>query len=297
MKPPDFEYALPTSLDDAVALLADSAGEGKVLAGGQSLVPLMNFRLAAPTILIDLNRVTGLASMEPSNGHLRIRAMTRTRALELDPLVRQTIPLVAAAASWIGHIQIRNRGTVGGSIAHADPAAELPALCLLLDAELVALSVRGERTIPADEFFAGFLTTTLAEDEILTEIRLPIPASGARWGFREYAQRRGDFALAGAAVSLEPPADGAGGRANVAVFGTSDRPMRAPAAETLLGEDRGQKAIAEASRRAAEETMIDDPRPDATYRRALTETLVRRALEDAIGGVPDAVTHHRSEVA
>ena len=234
MKPPEFEYAQPGSLDDAVALLAGSAGEGKVLAGGQSLVPLMNFRLAAPALLIDLNRVAGLARLEPEGGRLRIGAMTRTRTLELDPLVRQTIPLLAAAASWIGHVQIRNRGTVGGSVAHADPAAELPALCLLLDAELIAVSSRGERSIPASEFFVGFLTTTLAEDEILTEVRLPIPASGTRWGFHEYAQRRGDFALAGAAITLEPSVDGAGARARIVVFGTSDLPVRATPAEALL---------------------------------------------------------------
>jgi carbon-monoxide dehydrogenase medium subunit len=298
MKPSEFEYAQPGSVAEAVALLSGSMGEGKVLAGGQSLVPLMNFRLAAPTLLVDLNRVTGLDGMEASDGTLRIGAMTRTRDLELDPMVRQTIPLLAAAASWVGHVQIRNRGTVGGSLAHADPAAELPAVCVLLDAELIAVSGRGARTIPASEFFVGFLTTTLAEDEILTEIRLPIPATGARWGFQEYAQRRGDFALAGAAVQFDVAAEeGAGGRPRIVVFGTSDRPLRATSAEDLLAADQSPAGIAAAAGRAAEETAVDDPRPDAAYRRRLTETLVRRAIEDALAGSPGSSSHVPSEVA
>jgi len=280
MKPPEFEYARPESLAEATAILGGSAGEAKVLAGGQSLVPLMNFRLAAPTLLVDINRVDGLAFIEPEAGWLRIGATTRIRALELDPAVRETIPLLAAAASWIGHIQIRNRGTVGGSIAHADPAAELPAVCLLLGAELVMVSDRGERSIPASEFFAGFFATLLAEDEILTEIRIPIPGSGARWGFREFAQRRGDFALAGAATVL----DGLGGQdtSRIVVFGTSDRPVRAVGAEAIIKTGMAPSSIEEAARRAADEAGIDDPRPDAGYRRVLTETLVRRALEDAV---------------
>lgn len=285
MKPPDFEYARPTSLDDAVAILAASAGEGKILAGGQSLVPLLNFRLAAPALLVDLNRVAGLSFLEPSAERLRIGAMTRTRALELDPVVRQTIPLLAAAAAWIGHVQIRNRGTVGGSLAHADPAAELPAICLLLDGELVVVGPQGKRTISAADFFAGFLTTTLGDDEILTEIRLPKLAAGERWGFREFAQRRGDFALAGAAVTLPLSGDGlTTSRPRIAVFGTADRPIRAVAAEAFLA-DQATTAdrIAEAAVLAAAEASADDPRPDATYRRTLTETLVRRALEDASG--------------
>jgi carbon-monoxide dehydrogenase medium subunit len=298
MKPSEFEYAQPGSVAEAVALLSGSAGEGKVLAGGQSLVPLLNFRLAAPTLLVDLNRVKGLDGMEVSGGTLRIGAMTRTRDLELDPIVRQTIPLLAAAASWIGHVQIRNRGTVGGSIAHADPAAELPAVCVLLDAELIAVSGRGERIIPASEFFIGFLTTTLAEDEILTEIRLSIPAPGARWGFQEYAQRRGDFALAGAGVQFDGASDGgAAERPRIVVFGTSDRPLRAASAEALLAADRGSDGIAAAAQRAAEETAVDDPRPDAAYRQRLTETLVRRAIDDALAGSPGSGSGATSGVA
>jgi aerobic carbon-monoxide dehydrogenase medium subunit len=284
MKPPDFEYARPTSVSEAVATLASSNGEGKVLAGGQSLVPLMNFRLAAPRLLVDLNRIPNLAFIERSNGTLRIGAMTRTRALELDPLVRQTVPILAAGAAWVGHVQIRNRGTVGGSLAHADPAAELPAICLLLDAELVVVGPDGERSIPAADFMLGFLTTSLAEDEILTEIRVPIPATGARWAFREFAQRRGDFALAGAAVLHSGASAGNGSGADptrVVVFGTADRPVRATDAESVLGgEQTTPDLIDEAARVAANVVAADDARPDAAYRQALTETLVSRVLRD-----------------
>jgi aerobic carbon-monoxide dehydrogenase medium subunit len=283
MKPPDFEYARPTSISAAVDALASAGGEGKVLAGGQSLVPLMNFRLAAPAVLVDLNRVAELAFLERTDGELRIGAMTRTRVLELDPLVRTSIPILAACAPWIGHVQIRNRGTVGGSLAHADPAAELPAICLLLDAVVVAVGPNGERAIPTEEFFLGFLTTSLAEDELVTEIRLPLPAPGDRWGFREFAQRRGDFALAGAAVAVSASGEAtAGSMTRIVVFGTADRPIRAHGAEGLLaGKPATTAALAEAARVAAADLAADDPRPDAVYRRTLTETMVRRALEDA----------------
>ncbi|HET7026284.1 MAG TPA: xanthine dehydrogenase family protein subunit M [Candidatus Limnocylindrales bacterium] len=282
MKPPDFEYARPASVAEAVAQLAAANGDGKVLAGGQSLVPLLNFRLAAPSVLVDLNGIPELAFLEAADGVLRIGAMTRMRALELDPLVRHANPLLAAAARWVGHVQIRNRGTVGGSIAHADPAAEVPAICVLLDAELVVSGPRGERRIPADDFFAGFLTTALGEDEVLTEIRIPAQASGERWGFREFAHRRGDFALAGAAVTLAGPPDGPIERARIAVFGTADRPVRAAAIEQgLVGRPMTEATFADAAAAIAEQLAADDPRPDAAYRRTLTETMVTRALADA----------------
>jgi aerobic carbon-monoxide dehydrogenase medium subunit len=299
MKPPDFEYARPTSISEAVEALAASDGEGKVLAGGQSLVPLLNFRLAAPTLLVDLNRVSELAFLERIDGELRIGAMTRTRVLELDPLVRESLPILAACAPWIGHVQIRNRGTVGGSLAHADPAAELPAVCLLLDASIVAVGPRGQRVIPAEEFFLGFLTTSLAEDELVTEIRLPLRAPGVRWGFREFAQRRGDFALAGASVAVSTGPDG-GDRpmTRIVVFGTADRPVRARGAEAVLGGAAATAAsIAEAARVAAADLATDDPRPDAAYRQTLTETLVRRALEDAFATPAGGAAVARREVA
>ncbi len=294
MKPPDFEYARPTTLADAVSVLAASGGEGKVLAGGQSLVPLLNFRLASPRLLVDLNRIADLSHLTVDGSVLRVGAMTRMRALETDATVVERFPQLAAAARWVGHVQIRNRGTVGGSLAHADPAAEVPAVAVLVDAELVVAGPQGERRISSDEFFQGFLFTALAEDEILTEVRLPLPSAGSRWGFREFAHRRGDFALAGAAVVLPGSngADGAveaGGPATgprVVVFGTSDRPRRSERAEAILtradlSNGHAANAFAEAARIAAEDAAADDPRSDAAYRKQITETMVRRALEDA----------------
>ncbi|MEA2622933.1 MAG: aerobic carbon-monoxide dehydrogenase medium subunit [Chloroflexota bacterium] len=282
MKPADFEYLRPATVDEAVAALAASGGEGKLLAGGQSLVPLMNFRLASPALLVDLNGVAELAHVEQEDGVLRVGSMTRMRVLETDPQVRRAVPLLAAASAWVGHVQIRNRGTVGGSIAHADPAAEVPAVCLLADAELVVVGPSGTRTISCADFFLGFLTTALGENDVLTEIRVPVAPAGERWGFREFAHRRGDFALAGAAVTLG--LDGGDGveTARIVVFGTSDRPVRSADAEaSLVGGPATPERLADTARIAADEAAQDDPRPDAAYRRTVTETMVRRALDDA----------------
>jgi carbon-monoxide dehydrogenase medium subunit len=282
MKPADFEYLRPATLDEAVAALAASGGEGKVLAGGQSLVPLMNFRLATPALLVDLNALPELAGVEREDGFLRIGSMTRMRVLETDPQVRRAVPLLAAASAWVGHVQIRNRGTVGGSLAHADPAAEVPAVCLLTDAELTVTGPSGTRSVSSADFFLGFLTTALDESDILTEIRVPVAPAGERWGFREFAHRRGDFALAGGAVTLQVSAAGDVDAARVVVFGTSDKPFRSAAAETsLVGGPATRQRLAGAAQIAAEEAAQDDPRPDAAYRRTVTETVVRRALEDA----------------
>jgi CO/xanthine dehydrogenase FAD-binding subunit len=281
MKPADFEYVRPATVAEAVAALQGSDGEGKLLAGGQSLVPLMNFRLATPRLLVDLNRTAGLADVARADGHLRIGAMARMRALETDPLVRQMHPLLAAAASWVGHVQIRNRGTVGGSLAHADPAAEIPAICVLADAELGISGPDGDRVVQAADFFLGFLYTSLGESDVLTEIRIPVLDRGDGWGFREFAHRRGDFALAGSAATMRIT-DGIVERVRCVVFGTPDRPVRSPLAEAaLVGGAASPDRLAEAARIAADGALLEDPRPDAAYRRALTETMVRRALEDA----------------
>lgn len=287
MKPPEFAYVRPGSVKEAVAALATN-DDAKILAGGQSLVPLMNFRLAAPSVLVDINRIPELSFVESMGGHLRLGAMTRTRALELDPLVRQSVPILAAAARWIGHVQIRNRGTVGGSLAHADPAAELPAICVLLGAELAVLGPRGERLIGSADFFQGFLTTALADDELIMEVRMPIPITGLGWGFHEFAQRRGDFALAGAAVTLPAESDG---EARIAVFGTADRALRVTDAEDLLrAGDRSSASLDAVARLAGATILAEDPRSDAAFRRRLIETTVRRALDDAVirasGGHP-----------
>jgi carbon-monoxide dehydrogenase medium subunit len=281
MKPADFEYFRPRTVDEAIQALAEASGEGKVLAGGQSLVPLMNFRLAAPRLLVDLNSIPGLDRVDVQDGVLRIGAMARTRALETSPVVRGAIPLLTAAAAWVGHVQIRNRGTVGGSIAHADPAAEVPAICVLLDAEMEVLGPAGPRSVPAEDFFLGFFTTQLDEADVLTQIRIPVSGPTERWGFREYAQRRGDFAVAGAAVTLALDGDTVES-ARIGVFGTSDRPTRSAAGEAaLVGGPASAEKMFEAARIAAEEAADGDPRPDAAYRRKVTETMVARALEDA----------------
>ena len=282
MKPPAFEYARPATVAEAVACLTSAQGDAKILAGGQSLVPLLNFRLASPKLLVDMNRVEGLAGIAVVDGQLRIGAMTRTRRLEVDPIVRDSFPGLSAAASWVGHVQIRNRGTVGGSLAHADPAAELPAMCLLYEAEVIAVGPNGERRIACEDLALGFLTTSLAEDEILTEIRVPAPPAGEGWGFREFAPRRGDFALAGAATRIGMSANGTMERPMVVVFGTSDRPARMAEAEALLdGRPPTEASLGDAARLAADTIAAEDPRPDAAYRRRLMSTLIQRALLDA----------------
>ena len=281
MKPADFEYLRPRTVIEAAKALEDAGGEGKLLAGGQSLVPLMNFRLSSPRLLVDLNSVPDLDRIDVEDGVLRIGAMARTRALETDSRVRDTVPLLTAAASCVGHVQIRNRGTVGGSVAHADPAAEVPAICVLLDANLEVVGTNGTRTVPASEFFMGFFTTQLEESEVLTAIRFPVRRPQERWGFREFAHRRGDFALAGAAVTLNMDGDQIAD-ARIGIFGTSDRPVRSATAESsLVGGPASAERMSEAARIAADEASADDPRPDASYRRTVTETMVVRALADA----------------
>ena len=290
MKPPSLDYARPTQLDDAVDLLAASGGEGKVLAGGQSLMPLLNFRLAQPALLVDINAIVDLQGLDVRDGWLHIGAMTRTRALERDAAVRRYAPLLAAAAPWVGHPQIRNRGTIGGSLAHADPAAELPAVCVALDAAVVVRGRSGEHLVPAPELALGFLTTSLADDEILTEVRIPWQPAEEQWGFREFAYRRGDFALAGAAVTLRLDPEGALAAPRIAVFGTPDRPRRATSAEEALsGQRPSPDLIATASEMAAQDAAADDPRPDRQYRLGLYGTMVRRALEDALRPSESAV--------
>ncbi|HXF81881.1 MAG TPA: FAD binding domain-containing protein, partial [bacterium] len=207
MKPAPFRYAAPESLDEALGLLRRFGAEGKVLAGGQSLVPLLNMRLVRPAVLIDLNRVRSLDYIVHGAGRgptreVRLGAMTRQRAAERSPLVRMELPLLAEALAYVGHPQIRNRGTVGGSVAHADPSAELPAVLAALDGRVVLRSARGARTLSAEEFFRGYLTTALAPDELLVELRLPAhPHRGT--AFLEVARRHGDFALAGVAVAMD----------------------------------------------------------------------------------------------
>jgi CO/xanthine dehydrogenase FAD-binding subunit len=258
MKPAPFEYAAPRSLDEALALLGEDA---KALAGGQSLVPLLNFRLARPELLVDLNRVPGLAYLRREGGVLRIGALTRQAALERSGLVARHWPLLAQAVRHAGHAQTRSRGTVGGSAAHADPTAELPVALTALDARFRLRSVRGDRTLGADEFFVATLTSAAEPDELLVEIEVPPMAEGARSAFVEYAPTHGDFAVAGAAVVRAP------GACAIALLGAGPKPMRARAAEAALND-----GSPEAAALAAE--GIGDP-----WKRALTEALVREAIE------------------
>lgn len=280
MKPASFGYVRPRSVSAAVAALAEAPDQCKVLAGGQSLVPLMNFRLAEPEILVDINDVEGLAGIRRNNGHVRVGATTRMRTLETSPEVASAIPLLAHAAHWVGHIQIRNRGTVGGSVAHADPAAEIPAMCLLLAAEITLSGTAGERSVRARDFFTGFLSTAAEPEELLTEITFPVPAAGSAWGFSEFAQRRGDFALAGAACVVGP--DGAGAR--VVAFGTGDRPLRCGQAESVL-RDGGMapKSLTAAAEAAVTEVAEVVSARDAQSRHRLEsiKPMVLRALRQA----------------
>jgi CO/xanthine dehydrogenase FAD-binding subunit len=279
MKPPPFDYHAPSSLEEALATVAQLGDDGKVLAGGQSLVPLMNFRLAWPGALVDLNRLGELAYVRVENGSVRIGAMTRQGDLERSPAVRDC-PLVGEALRHVGHPATRNRGTVGGSIAHADPAAELPAVLCALGGEVVATSRTSSRTIGADELFLGFFTTSLAPGEILTEVRLP--AAGPRSGsaFVELARRFGDFALAGVAARVELDERGAPARAGIGLCGAGPRTIRARRAEEALA---GGAHPGEVGRLAAEDADPQaDIHGDADYRRGLVRTLTERAASLAL---------------
>jgi carbon-monoxide dehydrogenase medium subunit len=280
VKPPRFEYARPATLAAAAELLAASDGDGKLLAGGQSLMPLLNMRLAAPAVLVDLALVDELQELRRDGDVLVIGAGVRQRTAERSQLVADACPLVAQALRHVGHVQIRNRGTIGGSIAHADPTAELPAVALALDAELVATSVRGARTIAARDFFAGPYTTRLEEDEVLTEVRLPVLA-GARTAFQEVARRNGDFALAGVAAVVRFEGGSATvAEARLAAVGATGAPVRLAGAEaSLAGRELDDAAIAAAEQAArAELEAGGGGTAEGPYRRHLAASLVARAL-------------------
>jgi CO/xanthine dehydrogenase FAD-binding subunit len=285
MKPAPFQYFQPHSLDEALELLAEHGSDAKPLAGGQSLIPAMNFRLAAPAVLVDLNEIQDLAYIRNGGGFLRIGGMTRQRAVERSGSVGQGAPLLAEAMPHIAHPAIRNRGTVGGSIAHADPAAELPAVMLALDARFSINSKMGAREVSAAGFFVGLFTTALNPGELLTEIRIPARArqtTGAAFG--EFSRRHGDFALAGVAASVGLDDAGCCNGARIALLSVGDRPMLAEHAATVL---MGQRPSVEAIRAAADAAAMRDIDPpgdihaSARYRRQLANVLTRRVLERA----------------
>lgn len=282
MKPAPFRYARPRTVAETVRVLADAGGEGKILAGGQSLVPMLNMRLARPSLVIDLNAVHGLDVITASTaGGLRIGALVRHADLAASPLVRERAPLLAEAARHIGHTAIRNRGTLGGSLAHADPAAELPAAAVALDASLVIVGRRGTRMVPASDFFVGLLTTALEADEILTEIHIP-PGRDA-WGFAELARRPGDYALVGVAAVVATNND-RGESARIVAFGIGDRPVRLRAAEGVLVGAPLDAGCAQVAGSAAYEVSApaDDLHASGAYRRHLTAVLTEQAVADAI---------------
>jgi carbon-monoxide dehydrogenase medium subunit len=282
MKLPPFEYEAPTTVADAVGLLAEHGDEASVLAGGQSLIPLLALRLARPEVLIDINGVGELSGVSAADGWVAIGAMTREYVAEESGTVADGVPLLAAALPMIGHEAIRSRGTIGGSLAHADPAAELPAVARALDAEFVVRGPSGTRVIPAAEWFEGYLTTSRSPDELLTEVRFPAARPGTGVSFHEVARRHGDFAMVGLATSLVL-SDGVISDARLAFAGVSDVPVRAVAAEDLLaGERPSAELFDEAARRATEDLNPPaDLHGSSDYRKTVAAVVVRRGLRAA----------------
>ncbi len=283
MKLPAFEYACPATLAEAVALLAAGDGDAKVLAGGQSLVPMMAFRVASPALLVDLRKLAALRRIDITGDGVRLGAMARWRDVEDDARLDTAHPLLKAAVAEIAHYQIRNRGTVGGSIAHADPAAEMPGIAVTCDAEIAVVGRAGSRVIAAADFFIAPLITALAADEIIVEIRLPAWPAKRRWAFKEFARRRGDFAMAGTALFYDADGDGKARNAHVGAIGVGDQPLRLAAAEAAINGHAVDAATSERAGAAASAAVTpqSDIHASAAYRKALLGTLVERALQSA----------------
>lgn len=287
MKPPDFDYHCPGELSEALAILGGLGEDAKVLAGGQSLVPLMNFRLARPTALVDLNKVDGLAGIRSENGALLVGSMTRQWDLEHSPEAQRLCPVLTEALQWVGHTAIRIRGTVGGSLAHADPAAELPAVALALGAEMVVASGTpgNRRVIPADDFFVHYFTTALEPTDVLLETRWPALGPGCGAAFEEFALRHGDFAVVGVAAMVGLDGDRTCRKARIVLSGVGPTPVRAREAEAAL---EGRIPTPEVCEEAAEAAVVGVDPPDdlaapAGYRRHLARHLTGRALVRAVG--------------
>jgi carbon-monoxide dehydrogenase medium subunit len=291
MKPAPFEYHRAHSVEEALALLAEHGDSAKPLAGGQSLIPAMNFRLGQPAVLIDLNEIRDLAYITPRDGGLRLGGMTRQRAIERSADVRRVAPLLSDALPFIAHPAIRNRGTIGGSLAHADPAAELPAVTVALQGRVRVQSSRGSRWIAAEEFFTGLMSTALEPDELLVEIALPPLAGRTGVAFEEISRRLGDYALVGVAAVVSIDDRGRCGAARIALLSVGDRPMLAVnAARALAGQDPSDEARRAAAETAAREDI--DPHGDIhasrEYRRHLAAVLTRRALARAFARAKEA---------
>lgn len=281
MKPAPFEYYRPASVEEAVALLARHGPEAKVLAGGQSLIPLLKLRLARPGVLVDLNGARELAYVR-TNGMVACGAMARLAELE-SAAIRSRCPILAAAARHIGHPAIRHRGTICGSLAHADPAAELPLLALVLDAELSVTGPAGNRVVRARDFFVTSLTTSLAPGELLVEARFPVPGPRTGWAFQELSRRHGDFAIAAVAALVEVGSAGTISNARIALGGVADRPLRCSDAEAALAGTPGGPAAFQAAAAAAADPLEppSDLHGSGAYRRHVARVLVERALTEA----------------
>jgi carbon-monoxide dehydrogenase medium subunit len=287
MKPAPFEYRRPETLEEALALLQEHGDEAKVLAGGQSLVPVLNMRLLRPSVVVDVNALPGLDHVEAVNGHVRVGALVRQRALEASPLTPERLPLVAEALPHVGHFVTRGRGTIGGSIAHADPASDLPAVLLALEATVVARSQKGDRSIPITSFFRGPFQTALADNEIITEIRLPAPSEGYGSAYVNIEQPASGYAIAGVAAVLGHSGGVMGSTiiedVRVGITGVADHAYRASAVENALrGTDCSRDRIARASEQAAQGVEVNsDIHADREYRTAMAQVLARRAIEAA----------------
>ena len=286
MKPAPFEYFAPTDIAEALDLLARYGDDAKILAGGQSLMPLLNMRLARPRVLVDINRLSELTQISlDANSAFAIGALTRQRAIERASLIQTHNPLLAAVMPYLGHFQIRNRGTIGGSIVHADPAAELPALCLALEAEFVLRSAVRQRTVNAADFFLTYLTTAIEPIEMLVEIRFPPWNPLWRWGVREICRREGDFALVGAVAVLHMDDDAVCQAARLTMFGVGGTPVRPHRAEEILSGQRlgGQVLDDIATVVAAELEPDSDMHASAEYRKEVGGVVARRAVAIALG--------------
>jgi len=280
MKPAPFDYTVADSVEGAVEALARGGEDAKVLAGGQSLVPMLNFRLNRPTLLVDINRIPSLAGVEEAGKEaIRVGALTRHHALETDATVARRLPALHAAMGHVAHLAVRNRGTTGGSLSHADPAAELPMVARLLDARITTASPSGGRTLDAGEFFLGPLFTALEPDELVTSIELTVPAEGHGWDFQEVARRHGDFALAAIAVTLTLES-GKVGEARIAMMGVGETPLRASEAEAMLAGQAVDEALAAEAAEAVRSTVepMSDLHASSEYRRHLIGVLAKRAV-------------------
>ncbi|MBK0392138.1 FAD binding domain-containing protein [Ramlibacter algicola] len=283
MKPPRFDYEAPASLEEALQRLRESGDDARVLAGGQSLIPALNLRLANPGRLLDLRRITSLRGIRrlPS-GALAAGAMTRHADFERDPLMQRHLPIVPAVMRRVAHPQIRNRGTIGGSLAHADPAAEWPALCMALDATIVVASASAERRIPAAEFPLGVYTTALRPGELIREIEFPAWPATRRWGFEEVSRRLGDFAITGAMCTLDIDANQRCTAARCVIFAASERPQLVAAAAELVGGPVTEDAVARVAKAARHSiSPLSDHHASAEYRLELVETMTARVLKQA----------------